>query len=603
MAARCLLAAAAATLTLAATALAAPTAPLGQNGRWIVDAKGRVAILHGVNMVFKRPPYTPSAGGFDADDARFLHDNGFDTVRLGVIYKGVEPSPGSYDDGYLANIAGTASQLAAENVFPLIDFHQDLYNEKFQGEGWPDWAVRDDSAPNPTLGFPGNYIGNTALNRAFDHFWANDPPQLTGGTGLQDSYAAAWRHVAERFKGDQHVLGYDLLNEPWPGSTWETCANTEGCPVFDQTLTAFSRKVTGRIREVDQGHIVWYEPNVIFNDGAKTSHGDTGPNAGMSFHIYCLAEGNTPDPSPVDPVQQGGCGPFEDLPYQNADDQSRRTGDALLLSEFGATDDLGNIERVVEGAEHHMVSWQYWHYCVCADPTTSGVGSTQALVIDASKPPTGSNLKSDKLGVLSRVYPQAVAGTPSRYDYDPEKKTFELEYSTARVGGGSFAFGADTQVFVPRLHYPRGYDVVVQGAEPASAANTQELILRTCPGRSRVKLSLAPGAGRVLADCQAPGVNRAGRKRFRIRLSVRPKRVVAGRRKRFHFRATIRLGRKAVAVKGARVRFAHKRSRLTGRRGRARITVRLGHRGRFRARATKRGLRAGTIKVRARPRR
>jgi endoglycosylceramidase len=589
-------------LALATSAAAAPTGPLGQNGRWVVDSQGRVAILHGVNMVFKRPPYAPSAAGFGADDARFLRENGFDTVRLGVIYKAVEPSPGHYDQSYINSIDHTVSELDSAGIFALVDFHQDLYNEKFQGEGWPDWAVRDDSAPNPAFGFPGNYVGNPALNRAFDHFWANDPPQITGGTGLQDSYAAAWRRVAERLGPEPSVLGYDILNEPWPGSTWSTCANPEGCPVFDQTLTAFSRRVTDRIREVDRGHIVWYEPNVIFNDGARTSHGDTGPNAGMSFHIYCLAEGNTPDPSPVDPVQQGGCGPFEDLPYQNAEDQSKRTGDALLLSEFGATDDLGNIERVVEGAEHHMVGWQYWHYCVCADPTTSGVGSTQALVIDASKPPTGANVKTEKLDVLSRVYPQAVAGTPTSYDYDREKKTFDLQYSTARVGGGLFASAVDTQVFVPPRQYPRGYDVVVEGAEPASKPKASALTLRTCTGRRSVHLRLAPGSGRVLADCRAPGVNRANRKAFRIRLRARPRRAVLRRRTRFHFRATIRLGRRALPVKGARIRFAHRRRR-TGRRGRARVTVRLGRRGRYRAVATKRGLKRGTATVRVRRRR
>ena len=54
------------------TALAAPEPPLDHQGRWITDARGRVVILHGVNMVYKRPPYYPAAAGFGADDARFL---------------------------------------------------------------------------------------------------------------------------------------------------------------------------------------------------------------------------------------------------------------------------------------------------------------------------------------------------------------------------------------------------------------------------------------------------------------------------------------------------------------------------------------------------
>ena len=230
---------------LPAHAAAAPTAPLGQQGRWVTDAHGRVVVLHGVNMVYKRPPYHPAAIGFGADDARFLRDEGFNTVRLGIIYNGVEPSPGSYDDAYLAEIARSVRDARRrERIFVMLDFHQDLYNERFQGEGWPDWAVQDDGLPaEPKAGFPANYTVMPALNRAFDHFWANDPGP--GGVGLQDRYAAAWRHVAARFRGERDLMGYDLINEPWPGTGWQACANPAGCPVFDaQALTDFSRRVT-----------------------------------------------------------------------------------------------------------------------------------------------------------------------------------------------------------------------------------------------------------------------------------------------------------------------------------------------------------------------
>ena len=60
-------------LALPAGAFAAgPKAPLGHSGRWITDARGRAVILHGVNMVYKLPPYAPRAAGFNAPDARFL---------------------------------------------------------------------------------------------------------------------------------------------------------------------------------------------------------------------------------------------------------------------------------------------------------------------------------------------------------------------------------------------------------------------------------------------------------------------------------------------------------------------------------------------------
>src|SRR4051812_12426672 len=209
-------------------------------------------------MVYKRPPYAPDAAGFGDDDAAFLAHEGYTTVRLGVIYGAVEPQPGVYDDAYLARIARTVRVLGRHGIVSLLDFHQDLYSERFQGEGWPDWAVMDDGLPaTPQLGFPANYLGMPALNRAFDHFWANDG-------GLQDAYAKAWAHVAARFAGNPDVLGYDLLNEPWPGTGYAACVNPDGCPAFDAVLSAFSQRVADAIRAVDPDTLVFYEPNVLF---------------------------------------------------------------------------------------------------------------------------------------------------------------------------------------------------------------------------------------------------------------------------------------------------------------------------------------------------
>jgi endoglycosylceramidase len=472
--------------TPAATA-AAPTPPLTHDGRWVTDAEGRVVILHGVNMVYKRPPYAPSAAGFGANDARFLADNGFNTVRLGVIYKGVEPSPHHYDDAYLDQIAATEQTLAPQGIYSLVDFHQDLYNERFQGEGFPDWAVQDDGLPaQPQLGFPGNYLAQPATIRAFDHFWANDPGP--GGIGLQDYYARAWRHVATRFAGADHVLGYDLFNEPWPGSVWPTCANPAGCPLFDTgPLASMTRKATSAIRKVDGTHIVWQEPNVIFNNGADSSLPRIGSNSGFSFHDYCLTAAEVPIPFGQD------CDVFDGLVFDNADKQSSETGQALLLSEFGATNDAMTLGRVIELADEHMVSWQYWHYCECDDPTTSGTG-VQGVVRRADRPPSGQNLNRAKLALLERPYPQATAGTPERVHFDPESRAFHLAYSTS-APSGELPRELTTDVFVPPIHYPHGYRVRVDGATVVSAPDATHLELERETGATRVTLALWPRGG------------------------------------------------------------------------------------------------------------
>jgi endoglycosylceramidase len=466
-------------LATVAGAAARPQAPLAHDGRWFTDANGRVVILHGLNMVYKVGSYRPEDSGFGANDARWLKRQGFNTIRLGIIYKGLEPRPPSnsgapqYRRGYIRSLARTESQLAKQHIFTLLDFHQDLYNERFQGEGWPDWQVVDDGAPSePQQGFPANYVVNAGLQHAFDNFWANTEVE---GRGLQDTYAAAWRRVASKFRNRPYVAGYDLLNEPWPGSAFNTdgCLNTAGCSTFDSTtLAPFDERVIDEIRNVDPETLIFYEPLVTFDFGADSKLPDTGDQAaGFSFHNYCLPGAlGGPGSGPA-------CEPLEDSVFANADRQSEETGDVPFLTEFGATDDLEAIGRIVRLADSHMTSWQYWHYCGCDDPTTSGPG-VQALVIDASKPPKGDNVNRGKLAALARPYPRAVAGTPVSYGFDPDAKRFDLVYSTRGPDGARLGRGQLTEVFLPKVQYPDGYSVEATGADVVSRPGARVLRLR-----------------------------------------------------------------------------------------------------------------------------
>jgi hypothetical protein len=241
-----------------------------------------------------------------------------------------------------------------------------------------------------------------------------------------------------------------------------------------------------------------------------------------------------------------------------------------------------------------MVSWQYWHYCPCADPTTTGSGSTQALVLDPAEPPSGANVSREKLATLSRAYPQAVAGTPQGYHFDAESKRFDMAYTTARLGGGDFARRVDTQVFVPRRQFGKGYDVQVTGGEAISVSGAQTLRVRNCLGRTRVTIAVTPGTGRRSADCRAP---RYGPGFFR--LAVTPRRVRAGRLVRLRLGATVRRGGHRRALAGVRIRVGSRKTR-TNRRGRAVVRIRVRRAGTLRVRARKPGYRRAVVRIRAR---
>src|ERR1700730_15684819 len=328
---------------LRVTAPAPPVDPLVHPGRWLTDAPGRVVTLHGVNMVAKRPPYYPSPFGFGDDDARFLAANGFNAVRLGVIYKAVEPSAGVYDDEYLKRIDETVATLARYGIRSLLDFHQDAYNEVFGGEGFPDWTV-----PGKQLGpFSSAAAREAAMKTTMDQFWLRDPGP--GGVSIQDRYVAALAHVAERFSTNGYVLGYDIINEPLTGGHWD-CTKGADCAAFDQVLGAFQQRVTAAIRGVDHAHLVWYEPNTLFNWGLQTALPKIDDaRVAMSFHDYCA-------PTACDLT----------LPLKNAELRAAQTGDAIMLTEFGG-EQLPEMTKVVVASRAHLMSWFVWAYCGWGD--------------------------------------------------------------------------------------------------------------------------------------------------------------------------------------------------------------------------------------------
>jgi endoglycosylceramidase len=471
----------AAPLTNPAMITGPAVSPLGHAGRWLTDAAGRVVVLHGLNQVYKVPPYTPSADGFGDDDAAFLAANGFTGMRVGIIWGAVEPQPGQYNDNYLASVAGTVQTLAAHGILSLLDSHQDLYNEVFQGEGAPAWAVKDGGLPNPQLGFPGNYFANPAENFAWSSFWRNAP--APDGIGLQDHYAAMWAHVAAYFRGNPGVFGYEILNEPWPGPVWPPCANpVVGCVQNDAKLRTLYNRVLPAIRNFDSTTLVFFEPNTLFSEVIHTDVGTVAdPNTVFSFHDYCAIESEL--------HKDITCSQQDQAVFNNARRYTTARGIPALLTEFGATNDLANLTGVLQRADADRIGWLEWAYT--GNDKTSSSPTEQALVLDPSQPLTGSNVNMPKLAVLAAPYPQVVAGTPTSWSFT--SGTFRLSYSPQRADGqGSFSPGAQTLISVPPVEYPSGYHATVTGGQVVSPPNAPVLTVVAAAGAASVDVVVTP---------------------------------------------------------------------------------------------------------------
>jgi endoglycosylceramidase len=449
-----------------------PVGPLHPAGRWIKDATGRVVIVHGLELARKTPPYFAPAASFSAHDAQNIEDWGFDAVRVGWFWKGLEPQRGQINSTYLDQLVREASLLAGHHVFTLLEAHQDGYNEQLGGAGFPDWATISDGTWAPVETVPGTGVLDLQAARAFDNLYANS-------NGIADAFAHAWAVMAGRFRHNPMMLGYDLFNEPAPGSQWATCAQPAGCPAFDAaTLQPIEDKLAAAVRSGDPTTIAFYEPNIYFDSGVaswlRPPPAAAGPS-GFAFHDYCLAAAlsGQPDHESTAPGYPA-CQPADRGVFANARRTATVMGVPALFDEFGDTQDLAQVSRMIRLADAHLTGWMYWGYKDWVDdPGGQGSGP---LFDDSDD---GGTLRPDKLAALSEPYPMATAGTPLSERYDPATQTFTYTYRPDR------RISAPTVLFTAPIQYPHGYRVQADGARVTSA-----------PGAPY--LSLAPGAHTVL---------------------------------------------------------------------------------------------------------
>jgi endoglycosylceramidase len=426
-----------------------PAVPrLHREGGHLVDQYGRVVIVHGLNLVWKRPPYAPpdTPAGFTTADADWLKRYGFNGARIGMLWAGVTPNqPGVADPAYFAKWDRVVGLLADRGIWMQFDQHQDMWNETYGGEGVPAWAAKRpfpySLLPWVPVPFPEGYW-TPEVSTVFDRFWANKG-------GLQDAWASYWTLVAQHYKDQPYSMGYDLMNEPWAGLEWPLCM-TAGCPLtYSQELQPAMTKGLRAVRQADPDGIVWWEPQQL-SAGAPVPTFYTGvpgeQNLGYAFHNYCPAVFLASSGLPV--TDTSSCRSFSTDRQEGAIDQAARMDAVPLMNEWGATDDVQAVGIDAAVADEHQMGWMYWAYKHWDDPTTAD--AAQGLFTDDADL---STVKTAKLRQLVRTYPQATAGSIDGYRYDPDTGLFTMSYVADP------AIDAPTRIFVSPLTSPHGFDV------------------------------------------------------------------------------------------------------------------------------------------------
>lgn len=423
-----------------------------------VDEIGRTMIYRGMNAVYKIAPWLPSSKGFDHTttlsriDARNLQRWGFNVVRLGVMWPGVEPGDeGTYSEDYLDEVEHIVKILAEHQIEVVLDLHQDLFSRKFCGEGVPDYVVNKckNHASSNMQAFPypvtttkhatntteitydsdGNPSLDWCLQTPFFQYYMSEEISsmfqcvYDNQDGLWDSLGNFWKKVASRFSHTENVLGYELINEPWLGDIYNDKSlllpgNTEKkhlAPMYDHIALS--------IREVDNNKIIFFEGVTIdyWPSGFETVPGgdEYKSKSVLAYHIYC----------PLTEPSLGGllaCRGIDKEYMLQRQKDADRLGSGLMMTEFGAmlskVGDMQEMEDLMQMVDSFGASWMYWQFKQYEDLTTitpageslySGVGNT---------------LSHQKLRHLSRTYPQATAGELNSFSFNAHTAVFEMNY-------------------------------------------------------------------------------------------------------------------------------------------------------------------------------
>ena len=398
----------------------APAGFLRADGRFITDGDGNQVLLRGVNVNqlvdFYRPrPAVDDTRPLTQVDFAGIAEQGFNVVRLNISWSALEPERGELDHAYLAQITDAVGWAKERGVYVVLDMHQDSWFNGDTEEGtacrlgtdpmWgydgaPEWATITDGAPR--CQFQGRDI-SPAANRAFQHLYFDTD-------GVQTALVETWGKLAEVFRDEPAIAGYNLLNEPGFGET---------APVTTSYLLGrYSDRAIQAIRAAGAPQIVFVEPSILWSGLGF----DSGPPPGFTndrnivFAPHLYAESLTMDRSLGIPPIVGMARQF-DLAQRVADSY----GAPLWSGEYGYWgDEQDVVERLTRYAaleDAHLLGSAYWVWKqACGDPQ-NGIGPTgNGLMVQDCETGGDAAPRHDLLQILSRAYPQSAPGVLTALD-------------------------------------------------------------------------------------------------------------------------------------------------------------------------------------------
>ena len=446
-------------------------------GKRLIDDNGRERIFNGINFVYKGIEKDEDGvirykTDLTEDVLKALKKKGMNVIRLGLTWAGIEPEPGKYNTEYLDGYKAILKLCEKHEMYVYVDWHQDLFSWfcMSAGDGAPQWAcLHTKKQSKQLLIWAEGYFFHKDIHKAFDAFWENKEFE---GRGLRDRFCDMLTFTADYIKDCKCILGYDVFNEPFPGTPGgkmfrDLVKNGVGTILFNKRVDrkklikdALSKEVmqmlsvaddhkvyrgilgktkdlmyefdTKRyypflvaaaeaIRKIDKTGIIFSEncyfsnlgipcsvPRIVYKDGTREE------NHIFSPHGYDIT---------VDPPLPNNASPYRiDFIFDEHKRTQERMDVPVLVGEWGGmvpgSDEYPALEHLIEKFDNNKWSHTYWHYF-------------------------GGFENSEIMNVICRPLPIAVAGEIKGYSYDRKNREFTLSYT------GSSTIKAPTLIYLP----------------------------------------------------------------------------------------------------------------------------------------------------------
>lgn len=487
---------------------------LHRDGIWFKDNEGRFVLFRGVNLASrtKLPPYLPTLPlnikKLDSKGIKRFHKElenlqpefdrmkelGINAIRFLVMWKAIEPKPNPNPDKlsrqgriYLDLVGKVIDSLYSRGMYAIIDFHQDVAHEIYNGDGFPDWVLegkthrRLDAPDNPRWQL--GYFINPGVRNTLHTFWQNLQVQYKGSSYRPQEHLTKTIGATARFfqsmndgKGHPAILGYELFNEPISlDLDFETFEKKNLYSYYKNTIDEIQKSTD--TEQGDKTSFLFLEPRTALSAYADMEHDfgvldpltnwqwqldlsslTDGKRIVFSFHYYdsmLFAMPMILDVSHREEKYKNLLGELKANALKN--------GGIPFLTEFGASNDWqiqilqepssrntmvrAAMDLQYRAVELNLLNSTYWNYDLyCTEERKDNWNLENFSLL-------GPKRQERNLDILARPYPMRSSAEPVLLKFDLDKKHAVMKFKGSPVN-------ARTIVYIPKSrHYKDGFEV------------------------------------------------------------------------------------------------------------------------------------------------